>query len=295
MSGFSPLVPKQDNGTHSVTISFDLIPDDPCSNIDITWMPSSPLKVTVHTGNFSNTTFAWVDEGAAVRNQQTTIAPGVCLPVTGVADPTVGGTVSCTSPVLSGSNSTCTATPGTDYFLTGFSPNWSWSGTGKTCTVGPINDPTTVTGYFAASTGRVGCVGGTTIVGGVPQYNNYDSSEGNIDFTFDPDGTNAPSADGWGLRRGANYDGNGCVLVDYAFTQPTGPYSVASLLYDRTTGQAASWKYVITWPASAVDSTGSTTGWTTARPRVSWGVANPDHAPGSVDYVPGVVLPQRPG
>jgi hypothetical protein len=87
------------------------------------------------------------------------------------------------------------------------------------------------------------------------------------------------------------------VLVDFQWTPPTLSESayVASLLYDRTTGQAASWKYVITWPARAVDSSGSTAGWTTARPQVSWGVANPVHSPGSADYVPALFCRADPG
>lgn len=298
VSGFSPLVPKQDNGTHSVTIGFDLLPDDPCTAVDILWEQApvnfNPLKVTVHTGNFSNTTFAWVDVDTAGPpvvnlNQETTIASGVCHPVTGVTKPdelfnAVGNLVSCKT-VLDGTNSTCTAQATSGWFLNSFSDNCAPIPATNKCTVGPIiNDTTVVTGYYSQSRGQVGCISGK--VPNTGTVNNYDSSLGKLDHQFDPDGSNIPFSDGWGLRRGTNKDDAPCVLVDFAFTPAaSGNGFVASLLFDQTSGQKASWKYLIVWPDDfPVDSSDPTKGWTSFRPSVSWGIANP--TAGTTDFVP---------
>lgn len=141
--------------------------------------------------------------------------------------------------------------------------------------------------------GQIGCVGGKTT-----STNNYNSSNGKTDYTFDPDGSSAPASSGWGLRRGANYVTSDCVLVDYSFTQPTSANGlVGSLLYDRTVSpfQAASWKYIFTWPAIAVDSSNPTKGWTTFRPWVSWGIDSPNTASGSTDFVPALFCLDDPG
>jgi len=141
--------------------------------------------------------------------------------------------------------------------------------------------------------GDIGCVGGRTTA-----TNNYNSVNGKTDYTYDPDGSNTPSGNAWGLRRGANYLLNQqCVLVDYTFIPPTAANNyVATLLYDRTTGQQASWKYLVAWPTGvAVDSTNPTKGWTTYRPWQSWGIDNPNSASGSPDYVPAQFCLGDPG
>ena len=152
--------------------------------------------------------------------------------------------------------------------------------------------PVDSTPFSIFANGDIGCVGGQT-----GTTNNYDSSKGKTDYTYDPDGGNTPSGNGWGLRRGSNYVTSNCVLVAYNFDPPTsGNNYVASLLYDRTTGQAASWKYLVTWPDGiAVDPSNPTQGWTTFRPWVSWGIDNPSSASGSTDFVPALFCLDDPG
>jgi len=214
-------------------------------------------------------------------------------PITG------NSTVTCVpGTVDSGSSSTCTFSSN-DSFLKGFSSAGStcaWSGSGNSCTVDPVTANTTVTGSFilANTNGKIGCVSGA-----LPNTtrNNYNSIAGPTDLSYDPDGTNVPDVTGWGLRRGANYVASDCVLVNYNFNLAlVGDGTVASLLFDRTTGQAASWKYRVIWPTPiAVDSTNPNTGWTTIRPRVSWGIDNPDNAANSPDFVPALFCLNDPG
>jgi hypothetical protein len=147
------------------------------------------------------------------------------------------------------------------------------------------------TAFSIFANGQIGCVGGKDA-----NTNNYNSSLGKGNFTFDPDGNATPTSSGWGLRRGANKDGLPCVLVDYTFTPPTGANgNVASMLFDHSTGQKASWKYLVTWTSIAVDAGGSTQGWTTFRPFLSWGIDNPNTAAGSTDFVPALFCLDDPG
>lgn len=123
--------------------------------------------------------------------------------------------------------------------------------------------------------------------------NNYDSSTGSVDHTLDPDNDNSyVGTPGWALRRGANTDGSGCVLVDYTFTQDT-TNNVASLTYDKSSGQNAAFEYTVLWAPVSVDAGGGVDIWTAKRPNVSWGVANP--AVGSNDYVPALDCVLDPG
>ena len=238
--------------------------------------------MVVTTGTFSSTTFAFTtDNGPPVSptNQRTSFVTGTCYQVTGVASPSAGGTIACDPAyVLSGGDSICTWTPAAGYFVTTFSGApiaCVQIGTTNQCKVSAVTQNTTTTAYFSQSDGKVGCISGK--VPNTGNVNNYDSSLGNTNFTYDPDGSNVPFFEGWGLRRGNNKDDAPCVLVDYAFTPAaSGNGFVASLLFDQTTGQKASWKYLIVWPnAVAVDTSNPTKGWTSFRPKVSWGIANP--------------------
>ncbi|WP_374672299.1 IPTL-CTERM sorting domain-containing protein [Acidovorax temperans] len=93
--------------------------------------------------------------------------------VTGAANPTIGGSVSCSSPVSHGTTATCTATPTTDFVLTSF--DGCDATNGATCTVANVTSPRTVTAHFASvrtyvgatvpSTGPSG-TGTLTITGG---------------------------------------------------------------------------------------------------------------------------------
>jgi hypothetical protein len=191
---------------------------------------------------------------------------------TGTAGAALGGTKSASAVAGTATFAPTIDTAGVDYQLT------------ATSGLSVVSTKFTIFGF-----GDIACTKGTSGV------DNYNSSQGQTEFDFDPDSGNAPSGSGWGLRRGTNYDGLGCVKVAYTFTPPSGPNNVASMLFDRTTGQAASWKYLITWPSTAVSSTSPTTGWTTFRPRVSWGIDNPNPAAGSTDYVPALFCTNDPG
>ena len=73
--------------------------------------------------------------------------------ITAVANPTLGGTASCTSPVISGATSSCTATANSGYSFTGFST--SSCGTASTTTpfvTAPITAICTVTAAFSLNT-----------------------------------------------------------------------------------------------------------------------------------------------
>lgn len=143
---------------------------------------------------------------------------------------------------------------------------------------------TAASGTMSVDSNAFSIYGGTLGCAVPPNTNdNYDSSNGSTDFALDPlqDGTFGSSpTGGWGLRRGPNLDGAPCVKVDYTFNLD-GVNLVASLLWDKSTGQQAAFEYAIVWPMVSVD---ASTGWAGAHPAVSWGVANP--RAGTSDYVP---------
>jgi uncharacterized repeat protein (TIGR02543 family) len=65
VSGFTGLLPKDQQGTHEITVTFYLLPSCSSPAQDITWLGTNPAikNVTVHTGTFSNTQFAWLPTG----------------------------------------------------------------------------------------------------------------------------------------------------------------------------------------------------------------------------------------
>lgn len=87
--------------------------------------------------------------------------------VTGVASPSAGGSVSCSSPVTSGSTTTCTISTNTGYTLTGASSNaCGGSRSGSTYTTGSVTSACTVTATFTTSTGTASCGAGETMAAG---------------------------------------------------------------------------------------------------------------------------------
>ena len=73
--------------------------------------------------------------------------------VTAVANPALGGTVSCTSPVISGTTSSCTASANSGYSFTGFSTNsCGAASTVSPFITAPIAANCTVTGAFSLNT-----------------------------------------------------------------------------------------------------------------------------------------------
>jgi hypothetical protein len=147
-------------------------------------------------------------------------------------------------------------------------------------TVGPNYKLTATSGSRTVDSNAfwITAVNGTL---GCDESNNYASSGG-----LDPNDEVPASLDpGWGLRRGPNWDGPTppCVLVGYIVTLDQ-TNNILSLIWDKTTGQKAAFKYVVVWPKVKVDG-GATAGWTQKRPNVSWGTTNTPVA-GTNDYVP---------
>ena len=142
VSNITGLQPKDVQGTHAITISFVLKPNS-CTTASVNWVN----YLTVTTGTFSNTTFAWVP--LTDTNQIT--KPSGCgftvsktydvAPATGTGAVTV--TLSCASGSVSpASASVAPGTPAT-FIVSGFSSNPNC-----TATESPIP-----TGYDVNSTG----------------------------------------------------------------------------------------------------------------------------------------------
>jgi len=125
-----------------------------------------------------------------------------------------------------------------------------------------------------------------SVFNGVLGCASTDNFAGNT--ALDPDGTQTLflGTPDWALRRGPNWDdttGANCVKVDYTVNFDPNT-NTASVLWDKSTGQHASFKYVLLWTPVAVN---STTGWTAIQPALSWGVTNP--VIGTSDYVPALM------
>ena len=121
---------------------------------------------------------------------------------------------------------------------------------------------------------------------GVLDCGDYDSINGPGDPKYDPDlpstlsglGSSYYGPPGWGLRRGPNRDGAGCVKVNYSCDlDATATTNLAACTFDKgppdathPNGQLATFKYLFLWA-----SRDNTDGWTKFRPQVSWGVTNP--------------------
>jgi hypothetical protein len=91
----------------------------------------------------------------------------------------------------------------------------------------------------------------------------------------------------YGLTRGPNKDAGNCVQVPYTFTLniSTTTTQTSSFVIPSGTGQKVAVEYVVVFAPIDVDSQAlNTAGWTSARPNVSWGIANPQL--NSTDYVP---------
>jgi hypothetical protein len=174
--------------------------------------------------------------------------------VTGTPNPNGSGTVSCTSPVDTGTNSTCTATRNagdSQPFLTGFSSNCARIGTTNQCTVSNVTADTSVTGNFAAVTpgfGQVGCESSTTNLGG--------------NAALDPDLNDAyvSSHTDVGLRRGANTEGGtntgGVLCGDKVDVSVTSTDDSVAIVHDKTSGQKATFRYVVAWAPKNPDANG---------------------------------------
>jgi hypothetical protein len=129
---------------------------------------------------------------------------------------------------------------------------------------------------FTVYGGVLGCASGENFVG---------------DPALDPD-LDGPfvGTPGHGLRRGPNLDdltGANCVKVNFNFTFDPSNNS-SSLLYDKAAGpppQKAQFEYVLLWNAVPIEASG----YPTARPMVSWGIANPSYP---ADYVPALACPE---
>jgi hypothetical protein len=151
----------------------------------------------------------------------------------------------------------------------------------QNCTINVASDQP---GYGQTSLTYNNVYGGVL---GCDNTSNFDSSNGNVlPNALDPNQDIAFLGDvSWGLRRGPNSVGPPptCVKVNYTFT--LGPGNISNLVYDKSSGQSATFKYVVIWKPVDVDQVpNASSGWTIFRPQVSWGIANPQ--PGTSDYVP---------
>ena len=150
-----------------------------------------------------------------------------------------------------------------------------WKGyanTGATITGGqpffdPQNNPFATTSTTDGCTGVLGC--GTTPgdnlgAGGLSSQVFSDNA-----FVGTPD---------WGLVRGPNANTTSCTLVPYQFTLDLITQVASFTVNDGDKGlQTLAVEYVVLWPAVNPDAApDATAGWTQRRPKLSWGIANPD-------------------
>ncbi len=258
----SPYQPYTNNAT-GCTVGFVVQPAAASVNATITGVasnpnptPADPVTVGVCTSACNGNNYATWYNGP------------VSLAITG-GTPTSGGPGTLSGGAANASGGVATFAPsintaGMNYQLTA-------SAAGSNATSNPFN-------IFAG--GQIGC----------STSNDYDSSNGKNNFLLDPfAGTEYVGTPGWGLRRGANKNGAGCVLVDYTMGVSNG---VASLLWDKTTGQQATFEYLVLWSPVTVDISGdSGTGWSQSRPQVSWGITNPNFP---ADYIPALACVSDP-
>ena len=274
VSNVGPLVPKQNNGMHQVTISFTLTPQVACAGPTTVWAPTYSV---VTTGTFSSTTFLFLDDnGSAQTPTNQTTGFNVCtFAVNGQAQPAAGGQVVCSpNPVNQGSSSTCTATANNGYFLSSFSTAPSANPcvrnatpNANTCTVSNVQAATTVTGNFAQQVGGpVACTPGTS------GTDNYAANSGTTPTILDPDGflfdLGSLDPGDFAIRRGNNQDGT-CptndpkVGVSITLRPDIAP-NAAEFLYDKTLVQNAMFMYTIYWPVGVTP----VNGWSIDQPQV---------------------------
>ena len=240
-----------------------------CTGTGLTCTTSAISAPTTVAGTFTENKLTVTGPASAGAGNQFNITVGLNGPdVTVTVDP----------------GSTCTLTGPTTFPATG-------SSTTIPLTIAQTNPPTsqsctlniTAPGYTGTTLTMNSVYAGVLDCQGA----NYDSSLGKGDPTFDPDLDHAyVNAPGWGLKRGQNTDQVTCVPVNYTFKVEN---NTASLTYDKAaSGQSnAAFKYVVLWDPVLVDNiTGATPGWLQTRPRVSWGIANPDTSDTSTDFIP---------
>jgi hypothetical protein len=293
---FTNLSPVKPGGSVKITVSVSTT----CSAGAITWSaaawtgsvskPSNPFTLaplpptSTVSGSNCKLSFKYAPAGAQ-QNVTITSAPsnpqgtpvGVQMLLNGIPDPTFTGPVT----LAIGNNPTgatlanaaaSSASGGVVSF-----PSISIDKVGTGYTLHAVSGPYTVdSAPFSIFGGTLGC-------------SDYDTSNGNQDLTLDPNPdmsySTTDGSSAWGLQRGPNFDGSDCIKVDYSFGIANG---LASFIWDKATGQQATFKYGIVWPAESVD---PATGWPSEsqHPRVSWGIDNPNPDPGSTDFVPAML------
>ena len=103
----------------------------------------------------------------------------------------------------------------------------------------------------------------------------------------------------YGLVRGLNKDGGPCAVVPYTFdVDINSTPQKAKFIVPPGTGQGVAVEYVIVWKAVPANSSGTTTGWTDARPNLAWKTCDqtidPGCAPGTPVYIPGLACIEDP-
>ncbi len=153
-------------GSEGFSANWTAVPDANGYRLDVATDPSFSNMVSGYADLDAGTATTWpvsltVAEGTAyyyrVRAYEGTLTSGdsntidvTPLPVvTGVASPPTEGTVSCTSPVVSGSSTACDITPDTGYHVVSVTGcGGTWSGTSP-YTTGAVTGNCTVTATFA--------------------------------------------------------------------------------------------------------------------------------------------------
>ena len=135
--------------------------------VSLTAIPASGNVFNGWSGSCSGKGGCSFNIGSSNASVTATFAATPSFTVTGVASPSAGGTVSCTSPVNSGNTTACTITTNSGYTLTGASSNTcGGSLSGNTYTTGAVTSNCTVTANFTqffAVTGVVNPAAGGSV------------------------------------------------------------------------------------------------------------------------------------
>ena len=125
VSGIPTLPPKDQQGTHSVTISFVLTPESLACAGPIVWMPSSPQLVSVIPAISVDYRFAFTYKvPVSGLNQTTTFTTGTVHTVTGMAIPRLAARSACHEPrFFMAAAASARRPPNATYFLKSFNSN----------------------------------------------------------------------------------------------------------------------------------------------------------------------------
>jgi hypothetical protein len=239
----SGLVCTLSNGSTPLIKDKKLVANFAANTLTMSGLPVSPAKATI-----SDTLNVKVDLVGPAANVKLTSSCGFT------------GAGTSTTPANSFTFTGTIPTPGSCIFTASQSP----TGT---------DYPTPATQTVSVISGTVNCTD-----------NKYVATKPGI---IDPDyaylDLNQVTEKDYGIRRGPNTVGDPatCPPVDVSLEFPNNSRE-AHFTYDKSSGQAGNFKYMIVWGEVPVDAAGLTTGWTNKRPNVAWvedGSGNPVYVP----------------